>query len=49
VVRGHWRNQWYPSLNARRPLWIAPYLKGPDDAPLLGGEKVTTLGAPDAG
>ncbi|MDP9818352.1 hypothetical protein [Spirilliplanes yamanashiensis] len=45
VVRGHWRNHWYPSLNDHRPLWIAPYLKGPADAPLLGGEKVTVVTA----
>lgn len=46
VVRGHWRNQWYPTLGDHRPKWIAPYLKGPDDAPLLGGEKVTVITAP---
>lgn len=43
VVRGHWRNQWYPSLDDHRPKWIAPYLKGPTDAPLLGGDKVTVV------
>lgn len=47
VVRGHWRNQWYPSLGDHRPKWIAPYLKGPTDAPLLGGEKVTVASAAD--
>jgi len=46
IVRGHWRNHWYPSVGAHRPRWIAPYLKGPDGAPLLTGEKVTVLGAP---
>ena len=45
VVRGHWRNQWYPSLADHRPKWIAPYLKGPADAPLLGGDKVTVATA----
>jgi hypothetical protein len=34
IVRGHWRQQWYPSLNSNRPKWIAPYVKGPADAPL---------------
>lgn len=34
VVRGHWRQQFYPSTNERRPLWIMPYVKGPEDAPL---------------
>lgn len=43
IVRGHWRKQWYPSIQAHRPVWIAPFLKGPDDAPLLGGEKVYTV------
>lgn len=40
IVRGHWRQQWYPSINDHRPVWIAPHIKGPDGAPLLGGEKV---------
>lgn len=34
LVRGHWRNQWYPSLGIHQPKWIAPYIKGPDDTPL---------------
>lgn len=40
IVRGHWRNQYYPSRDVHRPLWIAPHVKGPSGAPLLGGEKV---------
>lgn len=40
VVRGHWRQQWYSSREVHRPVWIAPHVKGPEDAPLLGGEKV---------
>jgi hypothetical protein len=40
IVRGHWRNQWYPSVQDHRPVWIAPHIKGPEDAPFLGGEKV---------
>lgn len=43
VVRGHWRDQWYPSRNAHKPLWISPYIAGPGDAPLIGGEKVLVL------
>jgi hypothetical protein len=43
VVRGHWRKQCYPSLHDHRPTWIAPYVKGPADAPLLGGEKVQVI------
>lgn len=34
-VSGHWRQQPYPSLGITRPKWIAPYLKGPDDKPLM--------------
>lgn len=46
IVRGHWRRQWYPSIQSHRPIWITPYVKGPEDAPLLGGEKVYTARAP---
>jgi hypothetical protein len=40
IVRGHWRQQWYPGRQVHRPVWIAPHIKGPEDAPLLGGDKV---------
>lgn len=40
IVRGHWRQQWYSTREVHRPVWIAPHIKGPADAPLLGGEKV---------
>jgi hypothetical protein len=40
IVRGHWRQQWYPTRQVHRPVWIAPHVKGPNDAPLIGGEKV---------
>ncbi|MFD5882600.1 hypothetical protein [Streptomyces yangpuensis] len=43
VVRGHWKNQWYPSRDAHRPIWISPYIAGPEGAPLIGGEKVFVL------
>jgi hypothetical protein len=29
------RSQWYPSEGQHRPKWIAPYLKGPEDAPFV--------------
>ena len=35
----------HPKLNDHRPKWIAPYLKGPSDAPLIGGDKVTVVTA----
>jgi hypothetical protein len=40
IVRGHWRQQWFPARQVHRPVWIAPHIKGPEGAPLLGGEKV---------
>lgn len=40
IVRGHWRQQWYPLRQVHRPVWIAPHIKGPEGAPLIGGEKV---------
>jgi hypothetical protein len=33
-VRGHWREQWYPSEGRRKPKWVAPYWKGPELAPI---------------
>jgi len=33
LVKGHWRNQWYGTLNDHRPKWITAYKKGPDDKP----------------
>lgn len=35
IVGGHWRKQWYPSEQRHKPRWIAPYVKGPDDKPLV--------------
>jgi hypothetical protein len=34
-VTHHYRAQWYPSDQAHRVIYIAPYLKGPPDAPML--------------
>jgi hypothetical protein len=35
IVRGHWRQQPYGQNRAKRqPVWITPYVKGPDDKPL---------------
>lgn len=39
MVTGHWRKQWYAKAEVHRPKWIAPYVKGPDDKPLLVKEK----------
>lgn len=43
IVRGHWRNHWHPKRQLHRPVWIAPHIKGPEGAPLIGGEKVYAL------
>lgn len=40
MVRGHWRRQWYPKQDRHVPIWISPHIKGPDGAPIMGGEKV---------
>jgi hypothetical protein len=40
MVRGHWRQQWYPSRSVHRPIWINPHLKGSEDKPLRTGETV---------
>lgn len=34
-VRGHWRNQWYPSLKMHRQKWVTGYVKGPADKPFV--------------
>lgn len=33
VVRGHSRNQYYPSTGEHRTIWIESYEKGPEDKP----------------
>lgn len=43
MVSGHWRNQWYPTLDDHRPVWISPYVKGPDHLPLVVKETVKAL------
>jgi hypothetical protein len=40
VVRGHWRNQWYPRRKDHRPIYVPSHIKGPKDGPLIGVEKV---------
>ncbi|MCX4451627.1 hypothetical protein [Streptomyces sp. NBC_01789] len=40
IVRGHWRNHYYPSRKDHRPIWIDQHLKGPDGAPILDPEKL---------
>jgi hypothetical protein len=33
LVRGHWRNQYFPASATHKPIWINPHMKGPDDKP----------------
>jgi hypothetical protein len=33
-VRPHWRNQYYPSTDEHKPVFIDAYIKGPKDKPL---------------
>jgi hypothetical protein len=40
MVRGHWRDQWYPSLGIHRQKWISPYIKGPDDGDFIEKDRV---------
>jgi hypothetical protein len=40
-VSAHYRAQWYPSDQAHRVIWIAPFLKGPRDKPIL--EKIFSV------
>jgi hypothetical protein len=35
LVNGHWRNQWYPSLETHRLIWVNPHVKGPPDKELV--------------
>ncbi|WP_328974304.1 hypothetical protein [Streptomyces canus] len=39
IVRGLWRQQWYPKRQVHRPVWIAPHVNGPEGTPMTGGEK----------
>lgn len=40
VVRGHWRQQWYPSEGVHRLIWIEPFIKGPEHRPLIVKDRV---------
>jgi len=43
-VEGHWRQQACgPGRSQRKPVWIAPHVKGPADAPLSATDRVHVL------
>lgn len=39
-VRGHWRHQWYPSREEHELKWIDPFIKGPEDKPLIIKDRI---------
>lgn len=43
VVRMHKVRQWYPTEGRHKIIWRGPYIKGPEDAPLLDVERVHAL------
>ncbi len=43
IVKMHKVRQWYPSEQRHKVIYRGPYVKGPDDKPLLGGEIVRGL------
>lgn len=40
LVDGFWRWQWYPTRERHEQIWISPYIKGPEDRPLIIKDKV---------
>jgi hypothetical protein len=43
VVRMHKVRQWYPSEQRHKVIYRGPYVKGPADKPLIGGEVVRAM------
>lgn len=43
VVRMHKVRQWYPSEQRHKILYRGPYIKGPADKPLLGGDVIRSV------
>jgi hypothetical protein len=43
IVSGHWRRAWRPSVQAHRLVWVAPFVKGPEDKPLVIPRRVHVL------
>lgn len=40
AVAGHWKHHWYARSKEHRPIWIAPFIKGPDDKPFKQPSRV---------
>lgn len=45
VVRGHWRHQWYPSIQRHKPIYITNYIAGPEDAPIMMRDRIRMVHA----
>lgn len=43
MVGGHWRQHYYPSDGTHRLIFISPYIKGPEDKPLVVKDRVVQL------
>lgn len=39
MVSGHWRRQWFPSVEKHAPLWIDGYIKGDTTKPFKASKK----------
>lgn len=46
MVSGHWKRQAYgPRRELRKTIWVEPYWRGPEDAPILAKPRVLGKGA----
>lgn len=43
LVRGHWKNAWFPSQQKHKRIWIRPYSRGKDDAPFIDRKKASII------
>ncbi len=43
VVKGFWRDQWYPSLGRHQSIYIHDYVKGPAHLPLVLKDRIYSL------
>jgi hypothetical protein len=46
IVSGHWCNHWWPKQQVHKPRWISPYVKGPEDKPLVVKERRFVVHSP---
>lgn len=40
ATRGHWRRQYYASIESHRHIWIEPFWRGPEGGRIQGAERV---------